>query len=413
MEGAVFGRPLLLPCRYARRHLLSGDEGSVRLKRLVIRIVGVVLPVCLLAGGAALAPERASSSSTLGNRVLGNALGVALGRTKSFSFRAPISPAVGQLLLEQTGELNRRAQRSGAHTPPIVLPSGSTGGGNAVLEGNGQVNVRVNPDCSLRPQPGTSLAIDPTNENRVLVAQNDSRIGFNHCGVDWTSDTGQQWGDQTPPFWEFTLLDGHTADDCVDPTVTWDSRGNSYVAATVNQVSSAAGSTALLAAKSDAGIGGAFFHSTSPSGGFQEYRSLPLGVPMNVNDPNVSIDKPMIVADPNPTSAKRDNVYLTWTRYGPEIESSPNGPQGIRAVSPIFFSQSSDGGDSWTLPIEISGRNFAICPSVECYNDQGSDTVVGPDGSLYVAFANFDSPNLSQQLLFVKCPVAGFCDERA
>ena len=60
----------------------------MRLKRLVIRIVGVVLPVCLLAGGAALAPEPASSSSPLGNRVLGNALDVALGRTKSFAFKA-------------------------------------------------------------------------------------------------------------------------------------------------------------------------------------------------------------------------------------------------------------------------------------------------------------------------------------
>src|SRR5215475_13755631 len=108
MEGAVFGRPLLLPCRSAKRDLLSGDEGSVLLKRLVIRIVGVVLPVCLLAGGAALAPERASSSS-----VLGNALDVALGRTKSFGFKAPISPAVSQMLLDQTGALNRRAAESG------------------------------------------------------------------------------------------------------------------------------------------------------------------------------------------------------------------------------------------------------------------------------------------------------------
>jgi PASTA domain len=384
----------------------------VRLKRLVIRIVGVVLPVCLLAGGAALAPERAASSSPLGNRVLGNALDVALGRTKSFTFKAPISPAVSQMLLDQTGALNRRAARSGVQPKPIVLPSGS-GGCNSAFEGNDQVNVRVNQDCSLRSQPGTSLAIDPTNPDRILIAQNDSRIGFNHCGADWSSDGGQQWGDQTPPFWQFTLLDGHTADACVDPTVTWDSRGNSYVAGSLSEVSSASGSTALVAAKSDAGIGGAFFHSTDPTGGFQEYRSLPLGVASNVNDPNVSLDKPMIVADANPTSPKRDNVYLTWTRYGPEIENTGDGPQGVRAISPIFFSQSADGGANWTLPIEISGRNFDLCPTVECYNDQGSDTVVGPDGSLYVAFSNRDSPNLAQQLLFVKCTVAGFCDERA
>ena len=139
---------------------------------------------------------------------------------------------------------------------------------------------------------------------------------------------------------------------------------------------------------------------------------MPLGVPTNLNDPNIALDKPMISADSSAASPKRDNLYLTWTRYGPEQESA-NGPEGIRAVSPIFFSQSTDHGVTWTLPIEINGRNFDICPTFECYNDQGSDTVIGPDGSIYAAFANRDSPNLAEQLLFVKCPVAGWCDERA
>src|SRR4029077_16115341 len=39
--------------------------------------------------------------------------------------------------------------------------------------------------------------------------------------------------------------------------------------------------------------------------------------------------------------------------------------------------------------------------------------IVGPDGSLYVAFSNRDSANFTQQILFVKCAPAGFCDERA
>ena len=76
------------------------------------------------------------------------------------------------------------------------------------------------------------------------------------------------------------------------------------------------------------------------------------------------------------------------------------------AVSPIFFSQSSDHGETWTLPIEISGRNFDICPTFECYDDQGSDLVVGRDGSLYAAFANRDSPTLAEQLLFSNHAIA-------
>ena len=181
----------------------------------------------------------------------------------------------------------------------------------------------------------------------------------------------------------------------MDPTVTWDSQGNSYVAGSLtifvgvglDTRSSSRSPTRASAARSST--------RRTRTGGFQEYRSLPLGVASNVNDPNVSLDKPMIVADANPTSPKRDNVYLTWTRYGPEIEDSGDGPQGVRAISPIFFSQSADGGATWTPPIEISGRNFDLCPTVECYHDQGSDTVVGPDGSLYVAFANRDSTERS------------------
>ena len=35
--------------------------------------------------------------------------------------------------------------------------------------------MRVNQDCSLRQQPGTAIAIDPLDPDRMLVAQNDSR----------------------------------------------------------------------------------------------------------------------------------------------------------------------------------------------------------------------------------------------
>ena len=380
------------------------------MKGFLIRILGVAVPLCVLVGGAALTPEQASSNTPLANKVLSNALEVSLGRTKTYSSKMPISAAVSQMLLEQTGELNRRAARLGYSPPRIELPRSS--GCDTVFQGNGQVNVRVNQDCSLRQQPGTAVAVDPLDPGRVLVAQNDSRNGFNHCGVAWSSDGGLTWGDQTPPYWQFTLMDGKTADGCVDPSVAWDSQGNSYVAATLNDVGSNAPPNAIVVSKSNAGIGGAFFHSPDPHGGFQEYRSLPLGVPTNLNDPNIALDKPMISADSSAASPKRDNLYLTWTRYGPEQESA-DGPEGIRAVSPIFFSQSTDHGVTWTLPIEINGRNFDICPTFECYNDQGSDTVIGPDGSIYAAFANRDSPNLAEQLLFVKCPVAGWCDERA
>src|SRR5262245_39681304 len=310
-------------------------------------------------------------------------------------------------MLDQTGELNRRGRQAGFRPPPIELPGGGASC-DTILEGNGQVNVRVNQDCSVRQQAGEHIAVNPELPDRVLAAQNDSRLGYNHCGLDWTHD-GLEWGDQTPPFWQSTLLSGNAADACVDPTTTWDTQGNAYAAATVLEVGSNSKATSIVVSKSNAGIGGAFFHSPDPTGGFQEYRALPLGVVWAANDPNIALDKPMIIADTGPGSPKRDHVYLTWTLYGPEHESSDEGPEGIRAVSPIYFSQSTNGGATWSLGIEINGTNTAICTGLECFNDQGSSPTIGPDGTIYVTFANRDAADLTQQILFVKCPATADC----
>ena len=71
------------------------------------------------------------------------------------------------------------------------------------------------------------------------------------------------------------MADGHTADACSDPTATFDSKGNAYVGGVLFDVGSAA--SAFVVAKSNAGIGGAFYHSPDPAGGFQTYRDTPLG----------------------------------------------------------------------------------------------------------------------------------------
>ena len=79
--------------------------------------------------------------------------------------------------------------------------------------------------------------------------------------------------------------------------------------------------------------------------------------------------------------------------------------------------KSTDGGATWSPGVEISGSNPAICtvPAVgPCNDDQGSNPVVGPDGTIYVAFANGNVPGAGQeQVLFVKCPAAADCSNQA
>jgi hypothetical protein len=155
--------------------------------------------------------------------------------------------------------------------------------------------------------------------------------------------------------------------------------------------------------KSNAGNGGSFYHSPNPAGGFQEYRDDP-GVIANDDGELFANDKELMTTDTWASSPKRDNVYMTWTRFTADNHS------------PIYFSQSEDGGATWSAPIEISGSNASICPlgGGPCNDDQGSDPVVGPDGTIYVSFANGNVPGSGiEQVLNVTCPVAGDCSNPA
>ena len=363
--------------------------------------------------GAVLRPGGATSQ-IVGNNVLNQAVKFEQGLAASDGFRANVSGGTVTAALEATGVLQRRAGHTAGKAGPAVSSRGTQGCQNRFTGGGpGGPNIRVNQDCSLRRQAEEVVVANPTNPRNLIAGQNDSRIGFNHCGYDWSFDRGRTWGDQVPPFWQFVMADGHTADACSDPTATFDSQGNAYVGGVLFDVGSAA--SAFVVAKSNAGIGGAFYHSPDPAGGFQTYRDTPLGVVASDNDPNVFHDKEFIVADSTSSSPKADNVYATWTRF--EFETGA----GVGSHSPIYFSQSTDGGATWSPGIEISGSNATFCTAFSgeadpnaCDQDQGSHPIVGPDGTVYVAFFNGNTPNLGEnQHMIVKCPAAGDCSNPA
>jgi hypothetical protein len=263
----------------------------------------------------------------------------------------------------------------------------------------------------LRRQAEEVIVVNPTNPNNLVAGQNDSRIGFNHCGYDFSFDGGKTWGDQLPPFYQFVGGDGHTFDACSDPTATFDNAGNAYVGGLLFDVFAIP--SAVVVAKSNAGIGGAFYH-TPASVPFQTFQDTPLGVATSDNDPNVADDKELIVADAGASSPKKNNVYATWTRFAFT-------GVGVGVDSPIYFSQSTDGGATWSPGIEISGANSEFCTigsaeanSSACDQDQGSDPVVGPDGTIYVSFFNGNTPIAGvNQHMIVSCPPAADCSKLA
>jgi hypothetical protein len=373
-------------------------------------VFGALIAVAV--AGAALRPSGATSQ-IVGNNVLNRAIKAEAGLAASDGFRVSVSGGTVTTALEATGFLQRRTGHNVGKTP-AVSSLGTQGCQNTFTGGGpGGPNIRVNQDCSLRRQAEEVVVANPTNSRNLIAGQNDSRIGFNHCGYDWSFDRGKTWGDQVPPFYQFVMADGHTADACSDPTATFDSQGNAYVGGVLFDVGSAA--SAFVVAKSNAGIGGAFYHSPNPAGGFQTYRDTPLGVVASDNDPNVFHDKEFIVADSTSSSPKADNVYATWTRFDFATGA------GVGAHSPIYFSQSTDGGATWSPGIEISGANATFCTAFSgeanpnaCDQDQGSHPIVGPDGTVYVAFFNGNTPNLGEnQHMIVKCPAAGVCSNPA
>ena len=353
-----------------------------------------------------------------GNRVLARALEIELGRVQPAPYAQLLSSGPLQAVLQASGELDRRVAAMAVAPDAAALTALSsllTQGCQEVLTAGSERNIRVNQDCSLRRQAEEVLAINPTDPTNLIAGYNDFRLGMNHCGYAWSFDGGQTWGDQVPPFWGFILLDGHTADSCADPTATFDADGNAYIAGLLFDMNSAA--SAIVVAKANAGIGGAFYHTPDATLPFQTFRPGPLGVVANDNNINIFHDKEFIVADANPDSPKRNHVYVTWTRFNAATGA------GIGENNPIFFSQSTDGGATWSPGLAISGANAAVCTAFSgsanpnaCDQDQGSHPIVGPDGTLYVAFANFNTPAPGaglRQTLFVSCPAPADCRQSA
>jgi hypothetical protein len=357
------------------------------------------------------------SSAPIGNNVLSHAYDIEMGLVEPAQYEMPVSSGVLYAVLEGSGELARRADEAAAFRVQSssinsVGSQANTQGCQNEFKGGGKRNIRVNQDCSLRRQAEEVIAVNPTNSRNLIAGQNDSRVGFNHCGYAWSFDGGKTWGDQVPPFYQFVNLGGTTFDACSDPTATFDSQGNAYVGGVLFMINYA--DSAFVVAKSNAGIGGAFYHSPAPLS-FQEYRDVPLGVVALDNDPNIFHDKEFIVADASSSSPKVDSVYATWTRF------DFNTGAGVGGHSPIYFSQSTDGGATWSPGVEISGSNAAVCTDFSgeadpnaCDQDQGSHPVVGKDGTIYVAFGNGNTPLPGvNQVLFVSCPASADCSNPA
>jgi hypothetical protein len=137
-------------------------------------------------------------------------------------------------------------------------------------------NVRVNQDCSFRRQAEELIKANPIDSRNLIAGQNDSRVGFNRCGFDFSFDGGQHWGDGLPPFYQHlngpvaghTIAGGpgtnHTYDAASDPALAFDSQGRAFFSCVLFDLASNA--SAVFVTASVPGAGGSFYNNVPASG---------------------------------------------------------------------------------------------------------------------------------------------------
>ncbi len=133
-----------------------------------------------------------------------------------------------------------------------------------------------------------------------------------------------------------------------DPSIAFDSQGRLFVAHLSRSFNTAP----------SFGVGvGRINDLTTP--GNQTYTATQVSANSTVND-----DKPWLVADTNPTSPYRDNLYIVWSHLGTPWQ--------------IQFSRLVSGSTTWSAPSVLSAPGEG--------NVWPSHAAVGPNGDLYVAY---------------------------
>jgi hypothetical protein len=379
-------------------------------RRTVLVVVLVLIAAFVVGNGGA----GSSAPNPHRNKALSYALRSEMGGKIQFLPNgAPVPSLSGGVvvsateILNESGTMNSVSPQSASSLSPGFTRS-SSGCANSYSGSGAPTNVRANQDCGLRRQAEEQVAVNPADAGNIVVGQNDSRVGFNQTGVDWSIDGGRRWGDYSVPT-RFQNCAGLGYDAASDPSMAFDAAGNMYYTAVLFDVNDPV--SGLMVWKSDANNKGSFLHNPA-----SELSAGPAIVSENCADFNLSPDKELIAADAFPSSPFAGNVYLTWTLFDFSC--------GGFCASAINFSRSTDGGNTWSPPVEISGNNPAICSfgdafdpnrdPGDCNFDQGSVPVVGPDGSVNVAFNNCNTtidaaqgiPAVCQQL-FVRSTDGG------
>jgi hypothetical protein len=202
-------------------------------------------------------------------------------------------------------------------------------------------------------QAEVDISIDPTDPRHLLIAAQEGRLfdgGAQATGTYVSFDGGLTWTGSLLP--RSSAATGGVYDRSTDPVTGFGPDGTAY--ANVFSFDRPEPNTAVLQYRSD--DGGLTWKG-------------PFVVAETHDTIKTSYDKNWMTVDANPASPYAGRIYVTWTDFR-------GGASGSYSGSPLFVSHSDDRGRTWSEPVRLARTRYA----------QGSQPVVGPDGTLYVVY---------------------------
>lgn len=249
--------------------------------------------------------------------------------------------------------------------PAFVAPSGGDADPN-----DGGTRRQGNEPASV---------IDPTDDQTIIASWNDAcsaDLGSQWQGFAYSRDGGATWRNSMIPGYPHDTsaegmaspLQGNSA--AGDPIAAFDNAGNLFVG----------GISFNFAKPTNGHVYVASYGTTPPACAattcpgypvdYLRTRIVGVGTPSVVG---IFQDKPMLEVDR--TGGPNDgNVYVCWSRF-----------TGNQGQNKIFFSRSTDSGNTFSRPISISKNSSAGVHSV-----QGCDIAIEADGDIYLVFRTID-----------------------
>ncbi len=245
----------------------------------------------------------------------------------------------------------------------------------------------TDPDLQGRGQANNepSISVDPFNSRHLVASDNNYIRGDGTCGSHFSLNGGNTWADTTIPN-GFTRGPSGFARQYWqaggDTSVAWDTRGNAYESCQLFNRGTVA------SPNPDQSSAFVVFRATQNHGASWNFpgRYTTVFFAPGAGATPVLEDKALMAIDDNLRSPYRDRIYVTWTEFAAD------------GTAYIYEVHSNDYGETFSNRVLVSAPNPACTnnfgagtPNGPCNNNQFSDPFVGPDGSLYVAFDNYNN----------------------